>query len=216
MKPTPAAVKTYIRLQMTAGAVLALGIGAFVVLSYRPAAHALTELRSRMSESGRELADNELKTGELPVVLLANADLRRQLKSARPIPSEADIGGFTVLVADFCKAVGIGQFSLLPQGARRGELCTELPITLEFTADFRQCMAMLARLDGVPRLMQVRTMKMSGRGDGTPLTVKLEISLFHVAGETGNVATEHAAFKPRAAPRRPTADVGGGAAGGGQ
>jgi Tfp pilus assembly protein PilO len=135
-----------------------------------------------MSQSGRELADNQIKAAELPAVLAANADIRRQLRSARPIPSEADIGGFTVQVSAFCKAAGIGQFSLLPQGARRGDLCTELPITLEFAADFKQCMRVLSKLDTVPRLMQVRTVKMTGKGDGSPLNVKLEISLFHVVG----------------------------------
>jgi Tfp pilus assembly protein PilO len=181
MKPTPQAVGKYVRLQWCAAAILGLGIGAFVLLSYRPAAVALTEMRSRLSESGRELADNRAKVAELPVVLTAVSDLTRQLRSARPIPPEADIGGFTMRVSEASNAVGIGRFSLLPQGSRRGDLCTELPLAIEFEADFKQAMALIDRLDSVPRVIQIRSVKITGRGDGSPLTVKLELSLFHVA-----------------------------------
>ncbi|HLL88418.1 MAG TPA: type 4a pilus biogenesis protein PilO, partial [Tepidisphaeraceae bacterium] len=165
------------RTQWILGGALAAFVVGFALFGYRPAAQRLATLAMEIESKERSLAADEVNARKLPVVALEVEKLRARLERFdKKLPNQQELGPFIGDITQASQAATLRRLTVQPGVAKRGELFSELPISLNFEGDFLSVFSFLQQTEGMQRLTRIRSLAV--RSKDTKLgTVDVQVSM---------------------------------------
>lgn len=174
----------YEKAQWTLGALLALGLGFFFVIAYRPANGKLDELGFQIQSRQRAMNDNRVKAADLPNLAAQVQRFESQLRFYdRQLPRQPALDQFIKDLTGISQELALKDWKFSPRAPARGVAHFELPIQIDFSGDFLSSAAFVRRVEDLQRLTRVKNLTVKSKSsDGTSVDVSLVVSIYFVEG----------------------------------
>jgi Tfp pilus assembly protein PilO len=156
--------------------VAALAVG-FAVFGYRPASERQASLAMEIESKRRTLEADEVNARKLPVVALEVEKLKARLERFdKKLPNQQELGPFIGDITQASQQAALRRLTVQPGVARRGDLFSELPISLNFEGDFLSVFSFLQQTEAMQRLTRVRSLTLKTK-DTKLGTVDVQVSM---------------------------------------
>ncbi len=163
----------------------AIGLAVAIVLGwaglYLPASAKLATASAEQIAIGQQLLVDQSRAGQLPELTRRVNELRRQVDRFKSLRPWSD---FQLAYSDISQIVAStspGDYNFAPGKRENLENCIEQQVEISFTGDFLDVFSFLSRLEQMDRLARLRSLKLSGTGNGTATgttgQVKVEVGL---------------------------------------
>jgi Tfp pilus assembly protein PilO len=170
--------------QWTLGVLLAIGLGVFFVIAYRPANLKLDELVLQIQSRQRAMNDNRVKAQDLPNLAAQVQRFESQLRFYdRQLPRQPAMDQFIKDLTGISQELALKNWKFSPRAPVRDSTHFELPIQIDFTGDFLTSAAFVRRVEDLQRLTRVKNLAVKSKNiDGATVDVTLVVSIYFVEG----------------------------------
>ncbi|HEY7088528.1 MAG TPA: type 4a pilus biogenesis protein PilO [Tepidisphaeraceae bacterium] len=177
-------IKWSCRAQWTLATAIALLLGGFFLLGYRPQTQRLGTLREQIAQNQRDLSADRDQTKILPRVQSEVEVLRARLARYKALPKQQELPQFLKDVFQLGQQASLKRFDLKPGVPVRDpdQRYNELPLRLTFDGDFVNVYSFLRHTEELQRLTRVRAMNVRGKDRGGLVKVDVTMNIYF-AGE---------------------------------
>jgi len=154
------------------GAAAAAGPGRALVLERSRLAH-------RQQAAWAELQERGSVERQLDVAREETETLRAEIDRVhRSLPERLDLDDFLSEIHDLARATDTDLLRVAPGSTHPGDVVSRVTIDIEARATFESLFAFLSRLDGMARLNQVESLKITEDPAGETCDARLSLSIF--------------------------------------
>ena len=135
---------------------------------YMPRNNRIVDLDLRISNLQNKIAEGRRIAARLDSLKVEYADLIERRKFMEILlPEEKDVPAFLVMLQETLDEFNIDLTNFLPQNIlqEKDSIIAQLPIVLNFTANYFETIRFLDRLENFPRIVEVRDLKLAPVGD---------------------------------------------------
>lgn len=165
-----------LRSQIALGLLLALAGGLFYFAGYRPMELETENLDRTLAERRRQLSDGSERLKVLPAVEAEVRQLRARLDGQKKLPQETELAQFIRDLTRLTQNQSLSRFQYKPDATQRNRFFSQLPIQLGFEGDFVKVFQFLTEVEGLERLIRIRTLTLQARPEN-PGTVQAEVTM---------------------------------------
>lgn len=169
------------RAQWTLVWMIALLIGGFYFVGYRPFSGEVRELRRQITNEERELRAGQSQTSILPTVSSEVERLRARLEKYKAMPRQQELPQFIKDIAQLADQASLKKFDLKPGVPSRDERFNQLPVQLSFEGDFVNVYSFLRHTEELQRLTRVRGMSVKSKDRQGQVRVQLTMNIYFAA-----------------------------------
>ncbi len=167
------------RVQAGGAAVAIVGMILFYVFVCRPGNKRLAELRTATAASDIQIRKNLDAARDLDSIKRDVQRLKDQIARSRKLPRDQDLSGFLHEITGLAQTAKVQKFRYQPNQTRELELCSELPITMQFSGPFMEVATLLQKAEEMPRMMRTRRLSLKCRdGKSGDVDAELAMSIF--------------------------------------
>jgi len=153
-------------------AAFALIIASYFYMGWMPLQEAITQQQSAMQLQQSRLVRNQHLAHDLPRKQKEYARLEKQLKVAlNMLPKKSQIPDLLENVSWAGKDSGLEFKTFKPGKEVTKQIYAEVPVAFKISGSFRQLLTFLKRVGEMPRIVDVKNMKLSGGEPGRILSV---------------------------------------------
>ncbi len=164
------------RVQASIAVVTLIGLILFYAFIYLPGKQRLSELGTASATAELQISKNKDAARDLDAIKRDVQRLKDQIARSRRLPKDQDLSGFLHEITGLAQTAKVQKFRYEPNQTRALELCSELPITLNFSGPFMEVATLLRQAEEMPRMMRTRRLSLKC-SDGKTGIVDAEISM---------------------------------------
>ena len=156
---------------VVAGFVLILA--AYIYLGWMPLQDAITGQKQQVAQQEAVLRRNQMLAKDLPRKRKEYASLEKQLTIAlNMLPKESEIPDLLENVSWAGKDSGLEFKVFKPLGEVSRQFYAEVPVDIDVSGTYNQMLTFLKRVGEMPRIVDVRNLRMGQRVAGGPLSIQ--------------------------------------------
>ncbi|MDX8407497.1 MAG: type 4a pilus biogenesis protein PilO [Mariprofundaceae bacterium] len=157
-------------------AVFVLIIAAYLYFGWMPIQEAIKVQTSQVEQQRILLKKNQRLARDLPRKQAEYAKLEKQLKVAlNMLPKKSQIPDLLENVSWAGKDSGLKFSTFKPAGETVKQIYAEVPVSLQVSGSFRQLLTFLKRVGEMPRIVDVKNMKLTQAKAGSELSVSGQV-----------------------------------------
>lgn len=164
------------RVQWISAGSTAILLAAFLVVVYFPFTHRASALQAEAESAQGKIRKNAATARDLDLIKADVDRLRAQILRSRQVPKQQDLPKFIRDVTQLSQSSQLQRFRYEPSTQKKQELCSELPITLQFSGPFPDVATFLRQAEEMPRMTRTRKLNLKCR-DGKAGVVDVELSM---------------------------------------
>jgi len=177
-------IQVYAKVQYVLAAIIAVALGAFYIVVYRPQSADIAELNRQIAEKQQELASDRSQTNRLPAVAGELDRLNARLAGFKELPPDPQFGPFIHDISGASQQAKLRKFTDQPGEVTRDDLYSEMPVTLTFQGDFASVFTFIRHVEDMDRLTRVRDVQIKSI-DSTLGTVDVTLTVNIYYSEAG-------------------------------
>lgn len=172
------------RLQWILGLGLVVAAGAFYLAGYRPMNNRLETLRLQMQSKQRELAANQNRARNLPILAAQVREMQGRVEMYdRQFPKNPQLGEFLRDLSQISQQLSLGEWKYQHGMPKRNEGYSEMPIGMNFQGDYLNVASFLRQVEDLQRKTRIKKLNIKSRNEKTgTVDVELTMNIYYSEG----------------------------------